>query len=65
MLKYTEKIKVDGVGEYEMTQVKVIDTRTFQDKSQVPKIMSEANVLRTRMARVKRLMQEKLKISQE
>lgn len=43
MVKYHTKIKVDGLGEYEIEVKNVIDVRTLQEKPLVPTLMSFTN----------------------
>jgi len=44
LLKYKQKIKVEGHGEYEIEVKNVIDTRTFEQKPLIPTLLSVANV---------------------
>jgi len=42
-LEYQTKIKVEGVGDYEIKMQNVIDTRTFRERPIIPTLLSFAN----------------------
>ena len=64
-IEYQTKIKVEGVGDYEIKMQNVVDTRTFKEKPLIPTLLSFANVQQTKAARIKRLMQYEVKVNSQ
>ena len=60
-LKYKTSVAVEGMGEYQIEIVNVVNTRTFKERQVVPSLMNMANYQRIEANRAKRIMQQQLK----
>ncbi len=55
-LKYKTSVAVEGLGEYQIEIVNVVNTKTFKERQVIPSLMNMANFQRIEAGRAKRIM---------